>query len=76
MIYRFSDIMRENMEYGCALGLYSYTYVKEADESFGDDQSITSVYHPNFAPVCSYTALFCRNDSKRASGTPTRYKMV
>ena len=25
----------------------------------------------NFAPVCRYNALFCRNDSKRASGTLT-----
>ena len=30
----------------------------------------------NFAPVCRYNALFCRNDRKRASGTPTRYKRV
>ena len=30
----------------------------------------------NFAPVCRYNALFYWNDSKRASGTPTRYKTL
>ena len=30
----------------------------------------------NLAPVCRYNAFVCWNDSKRVSGTPTRYKRV
>lgn len=52
-IYRFSDIMRENMEYDCALGLYSYTPTKEKEESFGADHFIIGIYH-HVLPYCYF----------------------